>query len=112
MSNGIFAQPAESILEDIQDFYFGSIPWIGRRTLSEDKTSIEARMWDPEGDEGDFTTYTLTAEQVTQTFTQLLTANKNLCCKVDIITEQLGYGCAADLDFILQQACYGEQVFG
>lgn len=35
-----------------------------------------------------------------------------LCCKDDMIGDHLGLGCAQDWDIVLQQAVYGEQVFG
>lgn len=112
MSTGIFTQPAASILEDVEDFYFGSLPWMGRRKIADDGKTIVVRMHDPEEDEGVTKVYPLTADQIREAFKTAKDKGYHLCCAEDITTEQLGYGCAQDLDIIVQTACYGELVFG
>lgn len=112
---GIFTQAA-SVLEDVEEFHFGYLPWLHQISRDDADTSkLLVTMTDPDEDEGDNETtkvYELSAAQIKQAFTTAKEKGCNLCCKSDIEAEQLGYGCAEDLDLILQTACFGEAVFG
>lgn len=115
MSTGLFTQPSESILEDVEEFYFGYLPWFHGSTYNDDRTRVLVTMTDPDQDEGENETtkvYELSAQNIKDAFTAATQKGYGLCCKADITQEQLGYGCAQDLDIILQMACYKELVFG
>lgn len=115
MSTGIFTQPATSVLEDVDEFYFGYLPWYHGTELTKDNARVRVTLTDPEEDEGDDETtkvYELTATQIKEAFTTAGSKSYHLCCAEEIRDEQLGLGCAQDLDIILQTACYGELVFG
>lgn len=113
-THGILTQSAASILEDVDDFYFGGVlPWYHSAELTTDGARVIVRLGDPEADdEGQTKTYELSAAQIKKAFTAALEKKYSLCCAGEIATEQLGLGCAQDLDIILQTACYGELVFG
>lgn len=112
-ATGIFTQPAESILTDVEEFYFGGVvPWFHGAKRNEDGSRVLVTLSDPEGDDLDETKeYELSASRIKDAFVTANTQGYHLCCAEDIFTEQLGYGCAQDLDIILQTACYGELVF-
>lgn len=116
-TTGILRQSAEEILSDVETFYLGpGSPWIdGIQRSPSDPRLLEITMWDPDDvteGEGDRVTYRVSAGRLKDAF---LAAKKNglaLCCERDIADEQLGLGCAADLDIIIQMACYGRLVWG
>lgn len=114
MPTGIFTQSAASILEDVDEFYFGGIlDWHHGTELTSDGTAVVVTLSDPDADDFEVTVdYPLSAEKIKQAFTTAKQKRYNLCCRSDIEDEQLGYGCAMDLDVILQTACYGQIVFG
>lgn len=114
MTTGIFTQTAASVLEDLDEFYFGYCPWFHGTKLVEDGTRIQVTMTDPDEDEGDnetTKTYELSAQNIKDAFAAAKQKGYGLCCKTDIEDEQLGLGCAQDLDIILQMACYKELTF-
>lgn len=113
-STGIFTQSAASILQDVDEFYFGgTLPWYHGSKLTEDGSRVRVTMDDPESDDESRTKdYELSAAQIKEAFREAKQKGYNLCCAADIESEQLGFGCAQDLDIILQTACYGELVFG
>lgn len=109
--SGIFTQSAPSILDDVVEFYFGgTIPWIIRR--HRDGSRIDITMWNPDGDEiGDPKVYSLTGGDIKKAYFSAKSSGAYLCCARDIENEGLGYGCAQDLDVVLQTATYGKVIF-
>jgi hypothetical protein len=113
-STGIFTQSAASVLQDVEEFYFGgALPWYHGSKLTEDGSHVIVTMEDPEADdESETKDYELSAAQIKEAFREAKQKGYNLCCAADIESEQLGFGCVQDLDIILQTACYRELVFG
>jgi len=112
---GILTQPAASVLEDVDEFFFGYLPWYHGSVYNADRSRLIVTMTDPDEDEGDnetTKTYELSAQQIKDAFATAKQKRYHLCCEADIADEQLGLGCAQDLDIILQVACYDELVFG
>lgn len=114
-TTGIYAQSAGSIREDVLTFYFGgTAPWIvSRETTAEPYPKLKLTLWNPENeDPDDLKQYEVTSSQIKDAFSEANRRGYHLCCRNDIQNEQLGYGCAQDLDIILQTAAYGRLVFG
>lgn len=114
MTTGIFTQTAASVLEDVEEFYFGYMPWYHGSKYNEAGDRLIVTMTDPDEDDGDNETtkeYTLSAAQFKDAFTAAKAGKFHLCCEQDIAEEQLGLGCAQDLDIILQTACYKDVIF-
>ncbi|MFF1880252.1 hypothetical protein ACFVVC_02120 [Pseudarthrobacter sp. NPDC058196] len=113
-NTGIFTQSADSVLQDVDEFYFGgALPWYHGSKLTEDGSRVLVTLDDPEADDESQTKdYELSASQIKEAFRKAKGKGYNLCCTADIESEQLGFGCVQDLDIILQTACYGELVFG
>lgn len=114
MTTGIFTQTAASVLEDVEEFYFGYLPWYHGSKYNEAGDRLIVTMTDPDEDGGDnetTKTYELSAQNIKDAFTAAKQKGYGLCCKTDIEDEQLGLGCAQDLDIILQMACYKELTF-
>lgn len=115
MTTGIFTQPAASVLEDVDEFYFGGVsPWFHGTRLSDDGRFVVVTLTDPDEDDGANETtkeYTLSAGRVKDAFLEAKRLGYHLCCENEIADEQLGYGCAQDLGIVLQTACYGRLVF-
>lgn len=111
---GIITQSSASVLHDVDEFYFGgSVPWYHGTELVEDGSRVRVTMSDPESDdESETKEYVLSAVQIKDAYLEAKRRGYRLCCAADIESEQLGYGCAQDLDVVLQTACYGELVFG
>lgn len=110
---GIFTQSAESVLQDVDEFYFGgALPWFHGTELIPADSKIRVHLDDPEQDEGISKAYDLTATQIKNAFQAAKLNGYRLCCVDDIQNERLGYGCVQDLDIILQTACYGRLIFG
>ena len=113
-NTGITTQSDDSILEDIEEFYFaGSAPWIrnAQRAIDELPRTL-LTMWDPNAEEDTtLKSYTVTADEIRAAFVTAQERGYHLCCAADIQSERLGYGCADDLNLILQTAAYGELVF-
>lgn len=112
---GIDTQSAASILEDVDDFYFGGcLPWFHGTRISGTGAKVIVTLTDPDEDDGDDETakdYELSARHIRNAFAKAEKQGYHLCCLDEIVNEQLGCGCAQDLDIILQTACYGELVF-
>lgn len=112
MTEGIFRQPARSVLTDLDEFYFGYLPWLHSRQLNDDRSRITVVMSNPaEDDLTDTITCELSAADVKNAVTTAMQSGSYLCCLSDIVSDQLGAGCAQDLDIILQTACYGRIAF-
>lgn len=113
MTTGIAHQSDASLIEDLTSFYTGgNISWYGGALVTEsDPASITVRMWDPDQEEGVFKDYIITAQQIRDAF-DTVREQGYLCCEHPIAEDQFGYACANDFDVIVQQACYGEVVFG
>lgn len=110
---GLSAQSDESVLVDVEEFYFGGIPWHhGSKRDTNDLNITNVILDDPDEDEGVGKIYPLTAGKIREAFKIASEKGYHLCCAEAITSDQLGYGCAQDLDIILQTACYGEIVFG
>jgi hypothetical protein len=114
---GIMTQSAQSILEEVDEFYFGGvIPWYhGTELVSEDGSlRLNVSLTDPEDDTNAVVvTYgPFSAARMRGSFLALVEQGQPLCCVQDILEEGIGYGCAQDLDLILQHVCYGEIIFG
>lgn len=110
---GIFTQSAESVLEDVE-FIFGYLPWYHGSVYTADRTSLVVTMTDPNEDEGDNEStknYELSGAKFKDAYATAKMKGYRLCCAGEIDQEQLGLGCAHDLDVILQTACYGEVTF-
>lgn len=110
-ATGLFTQTAASVLEDLDEFYFGYCPWFHGTKLVEDGTRIQVTMTDLDEDEGDneiVKVYELSAQNIKDAFTEAKQGRFHLCCASEIENEQLGYGCAQDLNIIVQTACYGK----
>lgn len=85
-------------------------PWW--HELSKDGHGIRVVVDDPEHPEGSGVTLTrtLSAAEIHAAFDVL--APTHLCCGDEMRREGYGYGCAEDEDLILQQATFGEIVYG
>lgn len=113
MSAGIRTQPAADLLEQVEEFYIGYLPW--HHGAKRKGSDIVITMTDSELDEDDneiIKEYTLSAQQLRDAFETARKKGYYLCCKEDVIKEGIGFGCAQDFDIIIQTACYGELVFG
>lgn len=111
MSHGLFTQPAASVLEDLDEFYFGGmLDWYHGTSLSDDATTIRVTLEDPD-DEDRTKTYELRAAAIRDAYIEARKAGYDLCCSRDIDEEGLGHGCVQDLAITLQTACYGTLVF-
>lgn len=115
MTTATLTQDDHSLLQDIEEFYFGDLPWFhGASLVQTEPPLLKVTLTDPESDDDsneETKTYELSAAQVHGAFTKAQEYGYDLCCAEEIVSEQLGYGCAQDLDVILQTACYGELVF-
>lgn len=112
-NTGLSTQSDDSVLLDLEEFYFGSLSWYhGSERDTHDPSRTNVTLDDPDEDEGVTKVYPLTADQIREAFKTAKDKGYHLCYAEDITTEQLGYGCAQDLDIIVQTACYGELVFG
>lgn len=101
-------QTDDQILKDVDEFYFGGyIPWLHSITREDDALIIS--MDNPSTDEA--TEYRVTAPML-RAATDNAYDVAYMCCKSDIRDDGLGYGCAQDLDAIIQIACFGELVYG
>lgn len=113
MSAGIRTQPAADLLEQVEEFYIGYLPW--HHGAKRKNSGIVITMTDSELDEDDneiIKEYTLSAQQLRNAFEAALKKGYYLCCKEEVVEEGIGFGCAQDFDIIIQTACYGELVFG
>lgn len=108
MSAGIRTQPADELLEQVDEFYTGYMPYYYGTDREGDRVVVH--LEDP--NTGKTRKYELSAQQVRDAFTKAIEKNYYLCCKQDIHEEGFGYGCAQDFGIIIQTACYGELVFG
>ena len=113
-NTGIFTQSAASILQDVDEFYFGgALSWYHGTELTKDGSRVRVTLNDPESDDESQTKdYELSATRIKEAYHEAKQKGYHLCCAAAIESEQLGFGCVQDLDIILQMACYGELVFG
>lgn len=111
MSTGIHTQTADELLTDVEEFYFGYNTWFFGAERDGDHLVITVS--DPDADDESTTKeYRVNATGLHNAFTEAKKRGYYLCCKEDITQEGLGFGCAQDLEIIVQTACYGELVFG
>lgn len=80
-STGIFTQSAASVLQDVEEFYFGgALPWYHGSKLTEDGSHVIVTMEDPEADdESETKDYELSAAQIKEAFREAKQKGYNLC---------------------------------
>jgi hypothetical protein len=85
-------------------------PWW--HSIEAEGHGIRVEVDDPDGEEGKGgMVRILTARQIHDAF-NLLAKDDALCCGKDMQQEGYGFGCSEDADMILQQATFGEIVYG
>ena len=114
MGKGIFGQSAASVLEDVDEFFFGGCtPWIEAISLDAPRSRLRVTIWDPDAEEGTSTRVVeLSANQIKEAYQEAKRREYRLCCARTIESDELGAGCAQDLDIVIQTACFGRLVYG
>lgn len=113
------AKVRDTILSDINDFYFGDARpiylWetelVNMGTLSSGKKGLAIKFYD---EPMDIMSYPRTS---VQSRPDLISAyykahtRDQLCCSETMLEQGVGFGCAHDIDNILQMAIFGEVVY-
>lgn len=100
--------------EQITDFVIHGYTYSWFGTIYHNDGVLTIHHDDPENQEGE---WALTTELTDQEFLSKLgwahaSYPKSFCCWEDMTTDNLGLGCAEDLDIALQYAVYGDIIFG